>query len=49
MKNFNEQDDDDRRENGLEGSKCMLTRLIDRFIDEDDRIEISIDKLFGDE
>ena len=49
MKNFNEQDDDDRRENGLEGSKCMLTRLIDRFIDEDDRIEISIDKLFGDD
>ena len=47
MKNFNEQDDDDRRENGLEGSECMLTRLIDRFIDEDDRIEISIDELFG--
>ena len=40
--------DDERRDDVLKSSECMLTRLIDRFIDEDDRIEILIDELFGD-
>ncbi len=47
MKNFDELDDE-RRDDVLKGSECMLTRLLDRSIDEDDRIEISIDELFGD-